>query len=165
LRLRETNKSVASLRWYLDALKRDAQASQQHRNREHAGMLAHYAAKNQRSIEMLKAVPEAGKSALHALLIINGGAVIALLGVMSNLAGKTGGAALGRYLALPLLQFGIGVIVGAIGFAFRYLSRTCYSGSIDLKGTIHPRRDWLRYGAIFSAPVFMLAAAVRVGDH
>ena len=70
---------VAAIRTFLDALERDASASQEYRNREHAGMLAHYAARSQHSIEMLKAVLEAGKSALHALLIINGGAVVALL--------------------------------------------------------------------------------------
>ncbi|WP_178090611.1 hypothetical protein [Pseudomonas sp. SJZ079] len=81
---------VSALRTYLDALERDAGASQEFRQRDHEGMLAHYVAENQHSIEMLKAVLEAGKSALHTLLIINGGAVVALLGVMSNLVGKPG---------------------------------------------------------------------------
>lgn len=89
---------VAALRSYLEALEKDASASQEYRKREHEGMLAHYAAKNQHSIEMLKAVLEAGKSALQSLLVINGGAVVALLGVFSSLAGKDGGAALARYL-------------------------------------------------------------------
>lgn len=51
-------------------------------------MLTHYAAENEHRIEMLKAVLEAGKSALHALLLIRGGAAVALLGVVSNLAGN-----------------------------------------------------------------------------
>lgn len=114
-------------------------------------MLAHYAAKNQNSIEMLKAVLEAGKSALHALLIINGGAVVSLLGVMSNLAGKTGGAHLAKYLALPLLQFGIGVLLGAIGFALRYLSQAFYTDSRDQKDKLHRVGDLLRYAALCTA--------------
>lgn len=61
---------VAALRSYLAALEKDASASQEYRKREHEGMLAHYAAKNQHSIEMLKAVLEAGKSALQSLLVI-----------------------------------------------------------------------------------------------
>ena len=142
---------VPALRAYLDALEKDADASQEYRNREHAGMLAHFSARTQHSIEMLKAVLEAGKSALHALLIINGGAVIALLGVMSNLVGKTDGAVLARYLSLPLLQFGIGVLLGAIGFAFRYLSQACYADSQNPDDKLHHAGDWFRYAAILSA--------------
>lgn len=142
---------VAALRTYLDALQRDAGASQEFRKREHEGMLAHYAAKNQHSIEMLKAVLEAGKSALHALLIINGGAVVALLGVLSNLAGKPSGVLLAKYLALPLLQFGIGVLVGALGFAFRYLSQACYSEKSQSNDKYDVWGDRLRYAAILSA--------------
>jgi len=142
---------VSALRKYLDALERDAGASQEFRKREHEGMLAHYAAKSQHSIEMLKAVLEAGKSALHALLIINGGAVVALLGVMSNLAGKPAGVLLAKYLALPLLQFGIGVLIGALGFAFRYLSQACYSEKLESKDKYEVWGDRFRYAAILSA--------------
>lgn len=142
---------VAALRTYLAALEKDAGASQEYRKREHEGMLAHYAAKNQHSIEMLKAVLEAGKSALHSLLIVNGGAVVALLGVMSNLAGKPSGAMLAKYLALPLLQFGIGVLVGALGFAFRYFSQACYATSKAEKDRYQVWGDRFRYAAILSA--------------
>lgn len=144
---------VTAIRAYLAALEKDASASQEYRNREHAGMLAHYAAQSDHGIEMLKAVLEAGKSALHALLIINGGAVVALLGVMSNLVGKGGGSVLARYLSLPLLQFGLGVLAGALGFAFRYFSQACYSVSADPKDRLHRAGDFFRYGAIASALV------------
>lgn len=142
---------VSALRAYLTALEKDASSSVEHRKRQHEGMLAHYAAKNQHSIEMLKAVLEAGKSALQALLAINGGAVVALLGVLSNLAGKSGGVSLAKYLALPLLQFGIGVLVAALGFAFRYFSQACYSESNGNKDRYHVWGDLFRYAAILSA--------------
>ena len=142
---------VSSLRAYLDVLVRDAGSSQEIRKQKHEGMLAHYAAKNQHSIEMIKAVLETGKSALHALLIINGGAAIALLGVMSNLAGRPGGDLLARYLSLPMLQFGIGVLVGAFGFAFRYLSQACYAESTKYKDKYQMWGDRFRDGAILSA--------------
>ena len=142
---------ISALRAYLNALEEDADASQEYRKREHEGMLAHYAAKNQYSIEMFKAVIEAGKSALHSLLIINGGAVIALLGVMSNLAGKPNGMLLARYLALPLLQFGIGVLVGALGFVFRYFSQACYAGGKDIQDRYIWWGHTFRYSAIASA--------------
>ncbi len=142
---------VSALRAYLDVLEKDAGASQEYRNQQHAGMLAHHAARSQNAIEMLKAVLEAGKSALQALLLINGGAVVALLGVMSNLVGKSEGAPLARYLALPLLQFGTGVLLGAVGFAFRYLSQACYSDSEDPNDTLHRAGNWMRYAAILTA--------------
>lgn len=142
---------ISSLRAYLSAIQKDAGASQEFRKLEHAGMLAQYTAKNLNSIEMLKAVLEAGKSALQTLILINGGAVIALLGVMSNLAGKGGAHLLVQYLALPLLQFGIGVLAGAIGFAFRYFSQACYGESEIALDRYHRWGDKFKYGAIFSA--------------
>lgn len=154
---------VTALRTYLDALEKDAGESEEFRNREHAGMLAHLAAESQFSIEMLKAELEAGKSALHALLIINGGAVVALLGVMSNLVGKIGGDMLARYLALPLLQFGIGVLLGAIAFAFRYLSQACYSNSNSSERIVR-RGDYLRYLAILSAAIGYLLFGFAVAN-
>lgn len=141
---------LSALRAYLEAVEEDAGASQEYRNREHAGMLAQYAAKSDQAIEMLKAVLEAGKSALHSLLLINGGAVIALLGVMSNLVGKTGGSTLAKYLALPLLQFGIGVLVAAVGFAFRYFSQACYA-SAEADNKMERAGDLFRYAAIIAA--------------
>ena len=141
---------VSALRNYLNALERDAGTSQESRRQKHEGTLAHYAAQSQHSIAMLNAVLEAGKSALHALLIINGGAVIALLGVLSNLAGKDSGATFASMLALPLLLFGVGVLSGAIGFSFRYFSQACYSESEDENDKYHKRGHVFRYLAIAS---------------
>lgn len=142
---------VAALKSYLAALEKDAAASQEYRKREHEGMLAHYEAKNQHSIKMLEAVLETGKSALQSLLVINGGAVVALLGVFSSLVGKDEGAALARYLSLPLLQFGFGVLLAALGFSFRYFSQACYSDSDSEIDNYHRAGDWFRYAAIASA--------------
>jgi hypothetical protein len=141
---------VSALRNYLNALEQDAGASQEYRRQKHEGMLAHYTAQNQHSIEMLKAVLEAGKSALHALFIINGGAVIALLGVIGSLAGKDGGAKFASMLALPLLFFGVGVLAGAVGFSFRYFSQACYSESEKEDDKHQKLGHFFRYAAIAS---------------
>lgn len=142
---------VSALKAYLSALEKDAAASKEYRKQKHEGMLAHYAAKNQHSIEMLKAVLETGKSALHSLLLINGGAVVTLLGVMANLARNPEGAVLARYLALPLIEFGVGVLCGALGFAFRYFSQACYSASVEEKDKYFLWGDWCRNIAILLA--------------
>jgi hypothetical protein len=143
-----TQVQVKALRNYLDALEKDSSLSKEQRKLQHEGMLAHYAAKNSFNLEMLRAVLEAGKSALQALLVINGGAVVALLGVMSNLIGKPGTGELARYLALPLLQFGIGVLCGAVGFALRYFGQACYAGDAEKNPTLAVWGDRLRWAAI-----------------
>jgi hypothetical protein len=122
-----TQVQVAALRSYLEAVEKNAAVSLEHRKLEHEGMLAHYAAQSEFNIEMLRSVLESAKSGIQALLVINGGAVIALLGVMSNLATRPGGDLLARYLALPLLEFGAGVLCAGLAFAFRYFSQACYS--------------------------------------
>lgn len=96
---------------------------------EHEANLTNFTIANQSNLEMFKAVLDAGKSAIHALLIINGGAVIALLGTFSSLIGKPNSQELATYLALPLSQFGIGVLIAAAAFAVRYLSQEFYSKS------------------------------------
>ncbi len=143
---------VAGLRLYLSALEKDASASIEHRKQQHAGMLAEHSAMVQQSLEMFKAVTEAGRSALHSIVIINGGAVVALLGVMANLAGKESGKVFGGYLALPLLEFGLGVLCGGLGFAFRYFSQACYSEATRAEATRYSAwGDRFRYCAITSA--------------
>lgn len=157
---------VSALIAYLAAVERDADQSKSYREQQHAGMLAHYAAQNQENLEMLKATLEAGKSALHSLLIINGGAVIALLGVMSNLVGNPDGVALAKYLALPLIQFGLGVLCGALGFAFRYFSQDCYGNAAET----NEYEKWggrFRYAAIGLAGVgyFLFGFAITNAYH
>lgn len=144
---------VSALKIYLSALEKDAAASMEYRKQKHEGILAHYAANNQHSIEMVKAILETGKSALHSLLLINGGAVVALLGVMANLARNPDGAVLARYLALPLIQFGVGVLCGALGFAFRYFSQACYCESAGEKDNSQRWGDRFRNMAIIVAAV------------
>lgn len=143
--------STDSLRQYLDTLEKDASASQKDRDRQHAGMLAYSAAKNTLNIEVMKSVLEAGKSALHALLIINGGAVVALLGVFSNILGKKDSELLAQSLALPLLFFGAGVLSGALGFAFRYFSQNAYAKSFQTSSRSERGGDFFRFLAVFSA--------------
>ena len=123
--------SIIGLKKYLDLAEKNSNSSNEFRKMEHEGMLADYAASTQWGTELFKAVLESGKSALHSLLIINGGAVIALMGVMSSLVGKPDGQILAGFLALPLLLFGLGVLSGGLGFAFRYFSQACYTADFQ----------------------------------
>nr|BDD47823.1 hypothetical protein 10 [Gammaproteobacteria bacterium] len=120
---------VAGLRAYLDVVERDAENSKEHINREHEGMLARYSAQVQQALEMFKAILETGKTALNSIVLINGGAVVALLGVMSAVAASDSGKKLAANLAAALLLFGFGVLCGAVGFASRYFSQVFYAES------------------------------------
>jgi hypothetical protein len=139
---------VSGLRQYLAALEKDTNESSEYRRQAHEGSLAHLSAKNQFDLEMFKSVLETGKSAIDALLIINGGAVISLLGMFSNLAGRPNGDKLASYLSLPLLQFGIGVVLAASTFAFRYFSQDAYAACQDYGDKYHKIGDKLKYVAI-----------------
>lgn len=117
------------LRLYLDAMEKETGISENAINRQHAALLADVDARNQNNLEMFRAVIEAGKTTLNSLMIVNGGAVVAMFGVMANLAGqKSGdGKALALNLALPMLLFGIGVVLAVVGFGFRYFSQDLYA--------------------------------------
>ncbi|MFC3816594.1 hypothetical protein [Lysobacter sp. GCM10012299] len=119
--------SVEAMKRYMEGMKASATTSLEERRIAHEGSLAQYSATTQYNLEMFKSVMDAGRNAIQALLIINGGAVIAMLGMLSNLAGKPTGDVLARLLALPLLQFGIGVLLAASCYAVRYFSQACYA--------------------------------------
>jgi len=142
--------TTESLLKYLDLIEQDADSSIEHNRQVNEGELAKYAAESQMQITMFNAVVESGKTALQSLLVINGGAVIALMGVMSNLVGKTDGKSLAVSLACPLLLFGFGVLAAASGFSFRYISQAFYANEgTDPKW--YSGGNVFRWGAILSA--------------
>ncbi|MHB8987679.1 MAG: hypothetical protein ACYC6S_02735 [Desulfobulbia bacterium] len=124
----QTTVTVDALERYLEGLRKDAGQSAEIRRLEYQRTLASYDAETKHSIEMFKSVIEAGREALNALVLINGGAVVALLGFMGATISKGLPPALGASLTSPLLQFGFGVLMGALGFGARYFSQAFYSG-------------------------------------
>lgn len=140
--------TVDGMQQYLQSLRVQAGASSESRRQAHEGTLAHYAAVNEHNLEMLRSAIEAGRHAIQALLLINGGAVVAMLGMLTNLSGKPSGDVPGRLLALPLLQFGIGVLLAAVCFALRYVSQDVFSAS-DEDGDRYQRVGHaIKFGAI-----------------
>lgn len=144
----QTHVPVTGLRRFLVALEADAGKSTEYRRQVHEGTLANFTAKNQFNLEMFKSVLDTGKSAIDALLLINGGAVVVLLGMLSNLAKEDRGDELARYLALPLLQFGLGVLLAAATFALRYFSQAAYSESEEHDDKHYKLGDRIKYAAI-----------------
>ena len=121
------NVSISGLENYLSVLEQSASQSNTLRQIEHQRNLAHYDAQIKTGIEMFKSVIESGKEALNATILINGGAVAALLGFLSSLISKGTQNQIGQQLTVALLCFGSGVLFGALGFGVRYLTQLTYS--------------------------------------
>lgn len=119
--------SIVALENYLETLRIDAGQSLELEKLAHQRTLAHYDAQTKHGIEMFKSVIESGREALNALVLVNGGAVVALLGFMGATISKGLSQRLGGNLTLPLLEFGIGILMGALGFGARYFSQFFYS--------------------------------------
>ena len=92
----QTHIPIIGLRRFLVAMETDGGKSAEDRRQVHEGTLAHYTAKNQFNLEMFKSVLDTAKHAIDALLLINGGAVVVLLGMLSNLAKEDQGDELAR---------------------------------------------------------------------
>lgn len=118
---------IARIEEYLDRLAAAPAQSPEARALEHERNLAHFEATAQSSIEMFKSVIDAGKEALKAAMLINGGAVVALLGFMGAVISKGLSNKLGLALTTPLIAFGAGVLAAGLAFGFRYISQAIYS--------------------------------------
>jgi hypothetical protein len=113
-----------------------------------------------------EAALEAGKTAATSLILINGGAAVAMLSFLG--AAKSASAPL---MALPLLDFGVGVGVGTLALGFRYFAQTLYSmahqDSVWKKG---PRRrfgwwaDRLNFTSIALGVSSLVAFGFGVGN-
>ena len=155
---------VEPLKTFLDSLEKDATETHELRRRMHESSLAYYNADTQHNLEMFKSVLDAGKSALQALILINGGAVVALLGVFSSLATQPAAKTLAYALALPLLQFGLGVFTGAAGFGFRYLSQAQYGEYTEQNKRAQLLGDRLKYASIACAIAGFIVFLLGVGN-
>lgn len=127
---------IEALQKYLEDLRTHATSSVELRKLEQQRSLAHFDAQTKHAIEMFKSVMDAGREALNALVLINGGAVVALLGFMGATIAKGFPASLGMQLTRPVLFFGLGVLMGALGFGVRYLGQACYSGQRRTLGNV-----------------------------
>jgi hypothetical protein len=80
-----------------------------------------------RGLEVYRQVNAVGQSALKSIMLINGGAAVALLAFLGNLVNSHANVALLPF-ANSMRGFVIGVFLSAVAFATTYLSQVCYSG-------------------------------------
>jgi hypothetical protein len=79
------------------------------------------------NIELFKAVVETAKTALKTALLINGGACIALLAFISNLAAKADLLSRAAKFSNPMSYFAIGVLVAAVATGCAYMTQSSYA--------------------------------------
>ncbi|MDQ8205839.1 hypothetical protein [Pelagicoccus sp. SDUM812003] len=130
---------VSSLERFLADLDADIDAHGEIEQKELETRLAEFSAQNERNLaaynasvssdlEMFRSVILAGQSALKSSLLINGGASVAILAFIGNLATKDS-----KYeimisnLSSTLFFFTIGVLCAALGFGTTYASQYSYS--------------------------------------
>ncbi|MBL8645158.1 MAG: hypothetical protein JNK21_14595 [Rhodospirillaceae bacterium] len=76
-------------------------------------------------LEMFRSVIQVGQAAIKSLLLINGGATIAYLAFLGQLAGKS--TVLLAYYASPIIWFVAGVSLAGLLAVLTYLSQACYA--------------------------------------
>lgn len=130
---------ITALERFLSDLEADIDAHGEISKVELDTRLAEFTAANERNIatynaevssnlEMFRSVILAGQSALKGALLINGGAAIAVLAFIGNLAAKgSGHEEMIDLFSLPLFLFTLGVLCGAVSFGTTYMSQFCYS--------------------------------------
>jgi len=131
--------SIDKLIHYLTDSEKYLSYSCEERRRHLDEMISDLARDTAWGAEMFKAVLESGKTALNSIILINGGAVISLMGVMSSLAAKIENKDLALSLAFPMALFGAGVFSGGLAFAFRYISQAFYAGELSSGGRVQRR--------------------------
>ena len=83
---------------------------------------------NSWSLEGFRQVIALGQSSLRSIMLINGGAAVALLAFLGNLITNNSGAAVPSF-ANAMQAFVLGVFLAAVAYALTYLSQICYNGS------------------------------------
>jgi hypothetical protein len=116
-------------------------------NAEAAASLAKYSAETAASRELFKSVIDAGKEALNAIQLINGGAVVALLSFLANSLARGGSEKITAAILPALLYFGFGTLCGAVGFGIRYFTQFLFA------------TQWLKTGHFFNILSWLVAIA------
>lgn len=93
-----------------------------------AGSLAYQEHAHNWSLEGFRQVIALGQSTLKSMMLINGGAAVALLAFLGNLITRSGYSANVHTFADSMGMFVFGVFLAAVAFATSYLSQFFYAG-------------------------------------
>jgi hypothetical protein len=117
----------------------------EHARLQHASNLAEYEARNATALELLKSVITTAGVAIRSLILINGGAAVALLTFIGHLAtSETDGLAIHAF-ALPLACFVFGVLAAALFAGFVAAGQKLYAEEFNKRiqnDARHRRLQW-----------------------
>jgi hypothetical protein len=89
-------------------------------------MVAEFEAKAESQLEMFRSVIGTGQSTLKSSLLLNGGAAIAVLGFIGQIAAHAENLSLIGRLAFPLLGFVLGTLLSALAHGAVYFAQKTY---------------------------------------
>lgn len=123
------------------------------------GEVAHFQARALRQMQQLrmahetrmegfKAVIGYGQSAIKTMVVVNGGASVALLAFIGHLAANDVANVL--HFVGPLVPFGVGALFGGLASGGAYLSQWCYEAG------------WLKRGGAFNLATVAVGAGAYV---
>jgi hypothetical protein len=98
---------------------------------ENTTRIAKYEADTQRALEATKAGNKAGADALRAVTLLNGGAAVAILAFIGQLASKGASHSAISSLRLSLILFVGGTIFAVFGSAATYFAHFCILRELD----------------------------------
>jgi hypothetical protein len=120
---------IPALLEFLRAVEQEAPLDAETRKLQHESDLAYYRAQSENAIEMFRGVVESSKIALTTIILVNGGATVALLAFLGNVVTTTspGLAAMRPALARSIMFFASGVLLAAIATGTTYVTNYCYT--------------------------------------
>jgi hypothetical protein len=135
----EQTVSIQNLERYCDVAEAGLTASIEQLKMQHAsdleqyratymGQLEGYKAQMTARMEMFRSVIESGREALNAAVLINGGAVVVIVGFLGAMVSRNFAEALVLMLTEALRLFGFGVLSAALAFGGRYVTQAFYGG-------------------------------------
>lgn len=166
--------NVSALRNYLDDWERGEAENQRTSEAQHQQRLEEWKARltadTAHSVEMFKAVLEAGQTALKTAIVINGGAAAALLATLSDVIRSQSPNQLLAPLGQSWLYFMIGLGAAGVATAFRYLSQAVYAEAMYSDTELRKKKyyrggTWLRNLAVvagLSSYVLFFCGAIKV---
>lgn len=128
-KLEETGQQTVSapaLREYLDKVESNATLSIELQKLQHESNLAHYKATSDLALEMFRSVLGFAQHALKTIILVNGGAAVAVLAFIGNIWTKLQGINVAEALITSEAWFAGGVLLGAVATGTSYFAQYFY---------------------------------------
>ncbi len=118
--------SVKALGDYLNQLEKNATMSIEFQKLQHESNLAHYRATREAALDMFRSVIGFAQYALKTIILVNGGAAVAMLALIGNIWSKESSVEVAKAIACSEAYFAFGVLIGAIATSTAYFTQYFY---------------------------------------